>query len=149
MALHALLNIEQCTLGELINLGADYLDRADLVFGHGTDNPTDEAAWLVLEACGLSPVEPVNDFDVVVNQGHLARAKNWFRRRAEQHEPVAYITGRAWFAGLEFATDARALIPRSPIAELITKLISRGCRRYPTPYLTCAAVVAVSPLPAR
>lgn len=119
MAQHALLRIEHCTLGELINLGADYLEHSGLVFGHGTDNPMDEAAWLALEACGLSPVEPVDNFDELVNKGHLARAKNWFCRRAEQREPVAYITGRAWFAGLEFAADTRALIPRSPIAELI------------------------------
>ncbi len=119
MAQHALFQIQQCSLARLIDAGASYLEQSDLVYGHGTDNPGDESAWLALEACGLSPVEPLDDYEIPVNRGHLARAKCWYRRRVEQREPVAYIVGRAWFAGLEFAADKRALIPRSPIAELI------------------------------
>lgn len=116
---HTLLQLESCTLAQLIEAGRDYLLEHDLVYGHGTDNALDESAWLAMEACGYSPAESLEDYQVPVNPGHLARAKNWFRKRALENIPVAYITGRSWFAGLEFVTDSRALIPRSPIAELI------------------------------
>jgi ribosomal protein L3 glutamine methyltransferase len=119
MSEHALFRLQQCTLAELIEAGSDYLAQSSLVYGHGTDNPHDESAWLALEACGYSPAEPLDDYFAAVNRGHLERAKTWYRQRVVEHTPVAYITGRSWFAGLEFKTDQRALIPRSPIAELI------------------------------
>ena len=119
MPSHPLFELQTCTLAELIDAGADYLTTSTLIFGHGTDNAFDEAAWLALEACDRNPAQPIDDYQVVLNRGHLERAKDWFKRRAETRTPVAYITGRSWFAGLELLTDERALIPRSPIAELI------------------------------
>ena len=113
--------IKNCTLAELIDAGDAYLAQHDLVYGHGTDNSFDESAWLALEACGISPAEPVRNYNIPVNARQLQRAKEWFRHRATDNIPVAYLTGRSWFAGLEFLVDKRALIPRSPIAELIGK----------------------------
>lgn len=97
------------------------LTSAGVAFGHGTDNARDEAAWLVLEALGRSPVEPVADITAPVDAVGVAAVGDLLRRRLESRRPLAYLTGRAWFAGLEFRVDERALIPRSPLAEPIAE----------------------------
>ena len=39
-------------IAEYIERVAEQLEKAGLSYGHGTDNPHDEAAWLVLFAAG-------------------------------------------------------------------------------------------------
>ncbi|VAX10837.1 Ribosomal protein L3 N(5)-glutamine methyltransferase [hydrothermal vent metagenome] len=96
-----------------------YLQEAGVWFGHGTDNALDEAAWLVSHALGLAP-----DFAEEILPNPLSEAEKdsisaLLQRRVEERLPAAYLTGKAWFAGLPFYVDERVLVPRSPIAELI------------------------------
>ncbi len=128
---HPLFTESQMTLEQLIRAGADWLDGLDLSYGHGTDNALDESAWIALEACDLSPVEPVADYSLALDPSQLARARQWFLQRGHDQVPVAYLTGRCWFAGLEFQADERALIPRSPIAQLIGQRFEPWLRSSP------------------
>lgn len=43
--------------------------------------------------------------------------------RRQEHEPVAYITGRREFMGLEIAVDRRVLIPRPETELLVEKVL--------------------------
>lgn len=90
-----------------------------LAYGHGTDNPYDEACYLVLGSLGLGFDCTDEELGRELTAEQLARLEDRTRLRAEQHVPVAYLVGEAWFAGLRFKCDGRALVPRSPIAELI------------------------------
>ncbi|MEX1082353.1 MAG: 50S ribosomal protein L3 N(5)-glutamine methyltransferase [Halofilum sp. (in: g-proteobacteria)] len=109
------------SLRELVEWAEARLAAAPLTYGHGTDNPRDEAVWLAASAAGLSPVDPDLDPDYPVSAEATQRAARLVERRIVEQDPVAYLTGRAWFAGLEFQVDARALVPRSPLAEPIAE----------------------------
>ena len=107
------------TIIDLIRYGASRFNAAGLTFGHSYDNALDEATHLVLHTLHLPP-----DLGPAYGQARLTEAEKaeilaLFTRRIEERVPVAYLTGEAWFAGLSFKSDARALVPRSPIAELI------------------------------
>lgn len=112
---------EPRTLGAVVDRVEWCLRAAPLAYGHGADNPRDEAAWLVLAALGLSPVDPGIDPARPVSAGEWAAVERLLRRRIERRRPLAYLTGRAWFADLEFEVDPRALVPRSPLAEPIAE----------------------------
>jgi len=110
---------EPLTVGRLIERGARRLARARLHFGHGTDNARDEAASLTLHALGLPQGGGVALYRRRVGAAQAARAEKLIARRIAERIPAPYLTGVTWFAGLPFHVDARVLVPRSPLAELI------------------------------
>src|SRR5690606_13358008 len=107
------------TIIDLIRYGASRFNAAGLTFGHSYDNALDEATQLTLHALHLP-----HDLSPVYGQARVTLAEKedvlgLFLRRIEERVPAAYLTGEAWFAGLSFRSDPRALVPRSPIAEMI------------------------------
>lgn len=112
---------ELSTIRDFLRWAASEFIAAKLFYGHGTDNPWDEAEQLVLHAIHLAP--PLGDewLDAKLTTSERERVITNIRRRIEERIPAAYITGQAWFAGLPYIVDERVLVPRSPIAELIEK----------------------------
>ena len=110
---------EQVSIIDLIRYGGSRFNEAGLTFGHSYDNALDEATQLVLHALHLPhDLSPVYGNSRVTAQ-EQAKELALFERRIAERVPAAYLTGEAWFAGLSFKSDRRALVPRSPIAELI------------------------------
>jgi ribosomal protein L3 glutamine methyltransferase len=110
---------ELASIIDFIRYGASRFSAAGLTFGHSHDNPIDEATHLVLASLHLPP-----DIPPAYGAGRLTKEERdavlaLIDRRVNERLPVAYLVGETWFAGLKFKSDRRALVPRSPIAELI------------------------------
>ena len=107
------------TIIDLIRYGGSRFNAAGLTFGHSYDNALDEATQLTLHALHLPhDLSPVYG-NARVTEAEKEEVLSLFLRRIEERIPAAYLTGEAWFTGLSFKSDPRALVPRSPIAELI------------------------------
>lgn len=107
------------TVADLIRNIAARFDAAGLVYGHGTDNAVDEAAWLVFTLLDCDHGNAAAVYPQSVAEQDIARVRAVAKRRIDERVPLAYLLKEAWFAGHRFYVDERVLVPRSPIAELI------------------------------
>src|SRR5579871_6155158 len=107
------------TIRDLIRWAVTQFNRAELVYGHGTDNGWDEAVNLVLTTLSLPPDIDTNVLDAKLIPAEKNLIVEKIIKRVEQRIPVPYLVNESWFAGLNFYVDERVIIPRSPIAELL------------------------------
>jgi ribosomal protein L3 glutamine methyltransferase len=107
-------------LQALLAEATDRLAAAPLVYGHGTTNARDEAAWLVLWQLGLALDSDLQALAThpVTPEAHAATMA-LIQRRIDTRQPAAYLTREAWLQGVPFYVDERSIVPRSFIAELI------------------------------
>lgn len=109
------------SIRDYIRWGTTRLALTEAYCGHGTDNPWDEAVYLVL-GCLQIPFERIDQvLDARLATEEKQRVSSLFQERIKDRVPVAYLINTAWFAGMSFYVDKRVLIPRSPIAELIER----------------------------
>ena len=107
------------TLIDLITAQSARLKSAGVSFGHGTTNAFDEAAWLVLWALGMALDELEAKAQRGLDDEQVERAEALVTRRIQTRQPAAYLTGEAWLQNVPFHVDARCIVPRSFIAELL------------------------------
>ncbi|MFK7977068.1 MAG: 50S ribosomal protein L3 N(5)-glutamine methyltransferase [Halioglobus sp.] len=107
------------SIASVLNAVADYFEHSNVYFGHGTDNAWDEAVQLVMGAAGLPANSGEDVLGELIDAVTASRISSLVSTRVIQQIPLPYLLEKAWFAGLEFKCDRRAIIPRSPMAELV------------------------------
>lgn len=107
------------TLRDLLRFAVSQFNAAHLVFGHGSDNAYDEAAYLLLHTLHL----PANTLETFLDARLLPDERSTvmalLQRRIHDRVPAAYLTHEAFLGDFRFYVDERVIIPRSFIAELL------------------------------
>ncbi len=100
-----------------------------VVAGHNIDEVTLECELLLRHTLNMSRVQLYLDLDHELNPG---QEKTFWRLVTQRlnGEPIAYITGRREFYGLDFRVDPRVLIPR-PESELLVEKAVNLAKDYP------------------
>src|SRR5262245_43945239 len=108
------------SLGEVIENAMHRFEEAELVFGHGTDNAFDEAAFIAMETLGY-PVDAVLEeiWPRELTKSESEKIENLVKTRIEKRIPAPYLFNKTYLQGLQFYVDERVIVPRSFIAELI------------------------------
>ena len=115
------------------------LTRADVYYGHGTDNPWDEALALLCGHLGMAADKVEFVLSARLTRPERCSLVRLLERRIVHRVPVPYLVGEAWFAGRRYLAEAGVLIPRSPIAEMIAAEFAPWLSRSPERILDLGA----------
>jgi ribosomal protein L3 glutamine methyltransferase len=112
------------TVRDLLRYAVTQFNTAGLVFGQGSAEALDEAAYLILHTLKL-PLDKLDPFlDARLLPEEVEQVAQVIERRVKDRLPAAYITHQAWLGTYAFYVDQRVLVPRSFIAELIPQRFS-------------------------
>jgi ribosomal protein L3 glutamine methyltransferase len=107
------------TVRDCLRYAVSRFNAAGLVYGHGTTNAFDEAAFVVLEGLHL-PVDQLEPYlDARLLPGERLRLAELVEARVATRKPAAYLLGRTYIQGIPFRVDERVIVPRSFIGELL------------------------------
>ncbi len=90
------------------------------------DSPRLATELLLAHVLNIPRIKLYTDYEHMLDDAPLAKFRALVQRAAE-HEPIAYLTGRAHFFGLEFEVTGDVLIPR-PDTELIVENVLQLAR---------------------
>lgn len=110
---------ELVTVRDFLRYAVSRFEAADLVYGHGTADALDEAAFMVLEGLRL-PIDRLDPFlDARLLAHERARLADLIEARVTTRKPAPYLLNKAYIRGTPFYVDERVIVPRSFIGELL------------------------------
>ena len=107
------------TLLDFVRFAVSRFIEAELVFAHGTTDPVAEAAFLVCESLRLHPDQFEAFAMARVTAAEGKKILDLIEQRVTTRKPAAYLVNKIYMRGLPFYVDARAIVPRSFIGELL------------------------------
>lgn len=109
------------TIRDWLRYAVTHMSRAHLVYGHGTSNAVDEAAFLILSHLDL-PIDDVNPWlDCRLTTDERQSIASLIAERIDTRKPAAYLVHAAYIQGRKFYVDERVIVPRSFIGELLVE----------------------------
>ncbi len=100
------------------------LKKADIVLSEkGIEDSFNEASVLFAYALDKTKTYLLTHMDDEVSESIVDLFEAYISKRAEK-EPVAYISGKAWFMSMEFSVDESTLIPRPETEELVEEVLA-------------------------
>jgi ribosomal protein L3 glutamine methyltransferase len=107
------------TVRDFLRYAVSRFNEAQLIYGHGTSNAYDEAAYLVLEGLNL-PIDQLEPFlDARLLEQERQRLAGLIEARVTTRKPLPYLLNKAYMHGIPFYVDERVIVPRSYIGELM------------------------------
>ena len=110
------------TLADHVRYAVSRFNREGLFYGHGTDNAFDEAVFIVMEALHLPPETELDPFwNCRLTEAERKKVQELIEARATTRKPAPYLLNKAYIQGIPFYVDARVIVPRSYIGEILTQ----------------------------
>jgi len=107
------------TVRDFLRYAISRFEAAEIAYGHGTSNATDEAAYLILEHLRL-PIDQLDPFlDARLVAGERQALAELIEARVATRKPAAYLLKKSYIRGVPFYVDERVIVPRSYLGELL------------------------------
>lgn len=104
------------TVLESIKLATNFLQKYKI------EKPRLNAELLLADILGCKRLELYISFDKPLTDEEINKYRE-FLIRMSKNEPIQYITGKAYFYGMEFFVDKNVLIPRSETELLVEEIL--------------------------
>jgi ribosomal protein L3 glutamine methyltransferase len=109
------------TVRDWLRYAVSQFNAAGLVYGHGTSNALDEAAFLIFSTLNL-PIDQLDPWlDARLTRAEREAVNAVIQARIVTRKPAPYLTHAAYIGGHRFYADERVIVPRSYIGELLVR----------------------------